>query len=267
MRKVHQKDLPAFQFHLLQKFSDQREHAVFSREGGVSEAPYDSLNVRFGIGDTHENVKKNRDRICIFFGIEGKNLISANQTHSKNVKVIDEKFIGNHLEYQECEDTDALVTSVPGVGLMMQVADCQALLMFDPVKRVIAAIHAGWKGLVQDVSGETIGVLKNEFDVDPSRILVGIAPSLGPCCAFFSDPEKELPESFHKYIDSRKRVDLWSFSLEQLQNHGIQMRNIELARLCTQCGNGPHKAGPHKFYSFRGEHGITGRFGVVIALR
>lgn len=288
MRKVFFGDLPAFQFHLLQKFSDLAEHAVFSRHGGVSDKPYDSLNVRFGIGDRYENVIENRRRICDALGLEYDRLVSADQTHSRNVAVVEanseqsrdrvkrttqmncaplRRKPNDVWRVAEIGDTDALVTSLKGVGLMVQVADCQAILMFDPVKGVAAAVHAGWKGLVQDISGATISVMREKFGVDPANVLVGVAPSLGPCCAFFSNPEKELPASFHKFIDGRKRVDLWSFSIEQLQKNGIRAGNIEFAKVCTQCGNGKDIYGSHKFFSFRGEQGITGRFGVVIAVR
>ena len=76
--------LPAYQFHLLQKFSDQIEHAVFSRDGGVSKGPYASLNVRFGIGDKLSSVTKNRGVICEALVVDFGNLVSADQTHSKN---------------------------------------------------------------------------------------------------------------------------------------------------------------------------------------
>ncbi len=302
MRKVFFKDLPAFQFHLLQKFSDQADHAVFSRMGGVSKKPYDSLNVRFGIGDRHENVIENRRRICEALVLESDKLVSANQTHSKNVTVVECEVrcnvenrvkrtpqrscaplrrkpngVGELRTFEaennnvggiaEIDDTDAMVTALKGVGLMVQVADCQAILMFDPVKGVAAAVHAGWKGLAGDVIGETVKVMRTKFGVAPENILAGVAPSLGPCCAFFSNPEKELPSSFHKFIDARKRVDLWSFSIEQLQKHGILRGNIEFAKVCTQCGNGKDIDGSHNFFSFRGEQGITGRFGAVIAVR
>lgn len=266
MRKVFLNGLPAYQFHLLQKFSDQVKHAVFSREGGESAPPYDSLNVRFGAGDSYDHVKENRKIICKALDLDCGMLISANQAHGKKIKFIDDAFLKSHKAFEEIEGCDALVTTKTGAGLMMQVADCQAILMYDPEKRVIAAVHAGWKGLAIDISGEVIEYLKTNFNINPGSLLIAIAPSLGPCCAFFSDPEKELPASFHNFIDKKKRVDLWSLSIEQLQKHGIKKNNIELARVCTQCGNGPVKHGPHKFFSFRGEHGITGRFGVVIAL-
>lgn len=260
MRKVYlQDDIPAYQFHLLQKFSDQIDHAVFSRHGGVSKAPYNELNVRYGIGDSHKDVDKNRNIILDSLGYEM--LVSADQAHSKNVQIVDEEFLRYQPDGQEIDNVDGLVTNLREVPLMIQVADCQAILLFDPVKKVVAGVHAGWKGLVQNVSAAMIDVMKSHYGCDPANILVGISPSLGPESAFFSNPEEELPKSFHRYIDSQKRVNLWEYSLAQLQETGIQQNNIELARICTQLDNGKN------FFSFRRDHGITGRFGVVIVLR
>lgn len=270
MRKTIINETPLYRFHLFRKFSDSVGHAVFGRKGGASEAPYDELNVRFGIGDKQSNVLKNRRLICKLLGLKDNSLVSANQTHSKNVQIVDEKFLAAVKSYGdafEVNDRDALVTDIEETGLMIQVADCQALLFYDPVKRVAAAVHAGWKGLAQDISGAAVEVMVKNFGADPSRLLVGIAPSLGPCCAFFSNPEKELPGSFLKYIDKHKRVDLWSYSIDQLQKHGLRKQNIDIAKVCTRCGKGGGKGCRDNFFSFRGQHGITGRFGVVIYLK
>lgn len=286
MRKTAVKNLPLYRFHLLEKFGDCVEHAVLSREGGVSKAPFDSLNVRFGIGDRLEDVAENRRIICRALTIEEDNLVSSEQTHGNTVlaepdailaktgadKEKDSASGSTHLSdeaiaQREVYGVDAFVTDEPGTALMIQVADCQAQLMYDPVKNVVAAVHAGWKGLAQDISGEVIKVMRERFGCNPKDILVGIAPSLGPCCAFFSDPEKELPKSFHKFIDAEKRVDLWSFSLEQMHGHGIAPGHIELARICTQCNNGSDIESRGRFFSYRGEKGITGRFGVLVYLR
>lgn len=257
MRRTYFGKLPAYQFHSLQKFSDQIDHAVLTRGGGFSAAPYDSLNLSFSAGDSHEAVKRNRQLVLDAMGYD--RLVSANQTHSKNVRIVDSQFLQKADE--DCDGTDAFVTDVPEALLLIKVADCQALLMYEPEHKVIGAVHAGWKGLVQDISGETIRVMVKDFGARAENIMVAIAPSLGPCCAFFSNPEEELPVSFHAFIDKKKRVDLWEYSLKQLQGHGIKKGNIELARVCTQCS----KRGD--FYSFRGQHGITGRFGAVIGLR
>lgn len=265
--------LPVHCFDIFQKFSGRVAHGVFTREGGVSDPPFDSLNVRFGIGDPAENVRKNRAQICAALGIKSANLISANQTHSKKVRMVDQEFLQSRLE-REIDGVDAFVTAMNGAALMIQVADCQAILMFDPVRGVIAAVHAGWKGLAQDISGETLRVMGERFGTDPADVICGIAPSLGPCCAYFSDPLNELPGEFHAFVDEQKRADLWSFSVMQLRTHGIREENIELSRVCTQCGGagtapggGGRAGGGGRFFSYRGEKGVTGRFGVVIMLR
>jgi polyphenol oxidase len=270
MQKTRIKDIPAYQFHSFQKFSDMVNHVVFTRKGGFSASPYDSLNVRYGIGDRQESVFQNRLLIAKNMGLDMEKLISANQTHSNNVQVIDHVFLTNNAGNTEIDNIDALITDIPEVGLMIQVADCQAILMFDVSKQVVAAVHAGWKGLMQNVSGETINILEERFGVDPTNLIVGISPSLGPCCSFFSNPAEELPEKFHKYIDAQKRVDLWSFSADQLIKCGIKENNIEIARICTQCENSRTKIGNEakgNFFSYRADRGVTGRFGAVISLK
>lgn len=271
MRKAFFKELPAYQFHLFQKFSDSFEHAIFTRKGGVSKKPFDTLNVRFGIGDNFEDVVKNRSIICRALGVDDDKLISADQTHGKNIQIVDENFLKNRegCDYDEdaVSGVDAFVTHIPSVALMIQVADCQAILMYDPIKKVAAAIHAGWKGLAQNISLETIKIMVGNYGCDPSTILVGISPSLGPCCSFFTDPKKELPAGFHKYVDKEKKVDMWAFSVDQLVSAGIQNNHIESARICTQCNNGQTIEGGGRFFSFRGEKGITGRFGAVISVK
>jgi hypothetical protein len=261
MRKVYFGTIPAFQFHNLQKFSDQVEHGVFCRRGGFSEPPFDSLNLSFSVDDKAANVSKNRWEICKRLKFPPENLLAAHQVHGKNIIIVDEKYLSMFEAETEVADVDGFITNLKNVGLMAKSADCQAIMMFDPVKKVAAAVHAGWKGLAKDISGEAVRIMRQKFGVDPKNLLVGISPSLGPCCAFFSNPELELPNEFHRFIDDEKRVDLWNFSVEQLMKHGIRQSNIELARVCTMCGAG------NKFFSFRRDRGITGRNGSVIFLR
>jgi YfiH family protein len=213
------------------------------------------------VDDNKKTVARNRRFICKNFDLEPDHLISAHQTHSKNVMVFGEEAERYHTADKEYENIDALVTNMPGTALMVKVADCQAIVMFDPVQKVIAVVHAGWKGLAQDVSGAAIRLMKRQFKVKPENLFVGISPSLGPCCAFFTHPEKELPPEFSPYIHTNKTVDLWSFSTEQLKKHGIQPEHIELARVCTMCGAGG------KFFSFRRDRGMTGRFGALLFLK
>lgn len=271
MRKFIRGGVPIYNFHLLQKFADCADHGVFSREGGVSSGPFESLNVKFGIGDKDENVLKNRGKICSAMGVNSDRLVSAVQVHGNNVAIVDEELIEFNPLGSELNGVDALVTNLKGVSLMVQVADCQAMLMIDPAKKVVSAVHAGWKGLTNDVAGETICVMRDHYGCNPLNIRVGVSPSLGPCCSYFSDPRSELPADFHEYIDSENRVDLWKYGKDQLVTHGIAEGNIESACICTVCGGKgnsqetPPKLGS-KFFSYRAGMGNTGRFGAVVVL-
>lgn len=259
MISTSRKNLPVYEFEFLQKFAPSFQHAVFSRHGGVSSGAYSSLNVRFGIGDDAVNVQKNRKIISDVFGNSIDQLISANQTHSDHVQVVGGSF-GSGGEKDTFNDIDAFVCSEPNIACMIQVADCQAQILYDPVQKVFGIVHAGWKGLAKDVTGATIEILKSTFGSKPGDIVACIAPSLGPCCSYFSSPKTELPENFHQFIDDKNRVDLWSFAIEQLKSHSIKAENIQLTKLCTQCQG-------EDFFSYRRDKGATGRFGIIAMLR
>lgn len=159
---------------------------------------------------------------------------------------------------------DGFITATPGIALCVRFADCQGVLFFDPVKRVIAAVHSGWRGNAQNILGKCVAKMTSEFDCNPANILIGISPSLGPCCAEFSDPVNELPEEMHKYISEKipgknPHVDLWQCSHDQLTSVGIPSENIEIARRCTVCEN-------DHFFSYRGGKKTTGHMAGLIML-
>mgnify|MGYP002632386645 FL=1 len=153
-------------------------------------------------------------------GIE--KLAIAKQTHSDHILSVEKAGI-----YQ---DTDAFVTNVPGLALTVRCADCQAVLLHDPVAGVVAAVHSGWRGNAQNIIGKTVRKMVEEYRCDPANIRAAIGPSLGTCCAEFSDPHEELPEFMHKYVDG-KHVNLWQCAEDQLSEEGV--KQIENSRICT----------------------------------
>ena len=262
MKKLTKGGLPCFQFHLIEGFSSELDHAVFTRTGGVSTAPWNSLNVRFGIGDDDKNVIENRRRIMKALNL--RCCVSANQTHSRNVLVID-RSMKEHLFLDgrntvEIDDTDGFVTDQPGVGLMIQVADCQAILFFDPGRKILGMAHAGWRGLKLDISGAVIEKMVN-LGANPANILVGVAPSLGPDNSEFSDPEVELGTDFMPFVKNN-HLDMWAYSRHQLVRHGVTQSKIEIANVDTA----DTEKGA-RFFSYRREKGQTGRFAVVAVIR
>lgn len=226
-------------------------HRIFTRKGGVSRTPFESLNIGPGVGDTPGHVKENRRLVsrCL----SATDLIFSKQVHGASVlKIDDDHAPGTPLV------GDALMTDSPGKFLAVQVADCQPVLLFDPVRQVVAAVHSGWRGSVQNVIGCTISAMGSVFGCRPENILAGIGPSLGPCCAEFIHYRKELPEQLWKFKGDADRFDFWAISLEQLTTGGVQENNIHTGRFCTKCRT-------DLFFSYRGET-ITGRFTAVIGM-
>jgi YfiH family protein len=244
--------IPFYQFSLLKPFSEI-VHGVFTRIGGVSPSPFNTLNVSFLCGDRRENVQHNREMILEI--IEMKKMVSGSQTHGDKALVIADMDLTDN----EIEGFDALITNIPGIALLVKQADCQSVLLYEPVKGVIANIHCGWRGSVRNVIGSAIGVMIERFECEPSNLLACIGPSLGPCCAEFTNYEDHLPRAFEKYMVSPYHFDFWKISIDQLRQEGLNEDHMEVARVCTRCNSG-------EFFSYRKEK-KTGRFGTVIGLR
>jgi purine-nucleoside/S-methyl-5'-thioadenosine phosphorylase / adenosine deaminase len=234
-------------------------HAIFTRHGGVSCGPFHSLNTAFGVGDDTAAVKENRRILsqCLV----GAETVFLNQVHGTHVLAVEAgrsvALDGDGAEPHPWEG-DALVTALPGKGLAIQTADCQSVLLCDPVRRVVGNVHSGWRGSIANIISRTVGVMVDTFGCRGDRILAGIGPSLGPCCAEFIHFRKEIPENLWHYGDRHHRFDFWSLSRDQLVAAGLAESNIETGRYCTRCRT-------DLFFSYRGEK-RTGRFAAVIAL-
>lgn len=233
------------------------KHRIFSRNGGFSRPPFASLNVAFGVGDKKDHINRNRDMIRRCMDVDA--LMFANQVHGDQVAIISRapRKPGRN-PVSEAFTADAMVTDLPQWYPVIQVADCQAVLLYEPVRRVVANIHCGWRGSIQNIVGRSIDVMTLDFKCDPGHIQAGIGPSLGPCCAEFVNYKTEIPEAFWQYKDSKNHFDFWSISAAQLADAGVPASNIEIGRICTRCRS-------DEFYSYRAEK-ITGRFAAVIGL-
>ncbi|MEW6079708.1 MAG: peptidoglycan editing factor PgeF [Thermodesulfobacteriota bacterium] len=229
-------------------------HAVFSRLGGSSSPPFTSLNLGTAEGDHPETVEQNRGAVAACFG--HRPMAFVKQVHGDDVLVF--KKGGQAFDPSPKPRADAMITDIPGLMLAVKLADCQGVLLHDPVKQVAAAVHSGWRGSVLDIIGKTIARMKTDFGCDPGDIMAGISPSLGSCCAEFVNYRTELPESFWPYRDSRDRFDFWQISRDQMTAAGLLDAHIEIADICTRCRT-------DLFFSYRGE-GRTGRFAAVIGM-
>lgn len=153
---------------------------------------------------------------------------------------------------------DALITAEPGIALLIQHADCQAALFYDPIQHVIAAVHAGWRGSVQNIYAKVIDRLCNSYHCKPENLLVGIGPSLGPKHAEFIHYRTELPPAFWEFQPTPNYFDFWAISDAQLRAAGVLPHHIEIAEICTY-------ANVNDCFSYRRDK-TTRRHGTLISL-
>ena len=234
------------------------DHKVFTRNAGFSQQPFASLNVAFGVGDQEEDVVRNRDLISRSMAIG--DCVYARQIHGTTIVDLNlEELSLSSGTAHEPFTADAMLTNKPHQYLVIQVADCQAILMYETIRQVVANVHCGWRGSIQKILGLTIEKMKHHFDCNPEYIQAGIGPSLGPCCAEFINYKTEIPPEFWRYKGANNHFDFWSISRDQLIQAGVPKKNIEISGLCTRCRT-------DEFFSYRAAK-TTGRFAAVIGLK
>ncbi len=231
-------------------------HGMFCREGGVSTSPHDTLNLSYHVGDMDERVSANRALIAD--SLQLRRILSVKQMHSDQIYIVDPERV---IE-EEPGEFDAIISTRPGLGLLIQQADCQAVLLAQPEQGVIAAIHCGWRGSVSQIIGKTVRCMQREFNVNPRDLRAVISPSLGPCCAEFIHFRRELPPWMHAFQVRPNYFDFWAISRSQLLQAGLSADRIDAVNICTRCNR--------HFFSYRRavkeSNGITGRNGSVIGL-
>lgn len=235
-------------------------HAVFTRLGGVSQGPFASLNVGHTVGDDEAAVAENHARIYAHLGLNRDCVIWPHQIHGNRVAVVMGGDAG-----QVIPSTDGLVTGTPGIALLMRFADCQPVLVYDPVHRALGLAHAGWRGVAQGIVRRAVEAMVEAFGSHPQDLIAGLGPAIGPCCYTVGNKVAAamgyaLPDWSEVMISQDEetwRFDLSAANAQQLAAEGI--RQIEQANLCTAC----HQ---DEFYSHRGDNGRTGRFAVVAYL-
>ncbi len=231
-------------------------HGVTTRHGGVSRPPYDSLNLSHGVNDDPQAVRVNRNRL---HALSGARLhVYARQEHGTAIQVITRKALCEPRIIQPLPAADALITDVAGVVLVIQTADCQAVMIYDPQRGVVANVHCGWRGSVADIVGLTVKRMVDRFGCDPGNMVAAIGPSLGPCCAEFIHYRAEIPSSLWPFRVNANHFDFWRISRRQLIAVGLMDANVHCADICTRCNAG-------LFFSYRARHS-TGRFAALIGM-
>jgi YfiH family protein len=219
--------------------------------GGTSGIGFE-MNLSYKVGDEPACVQKNKEIFFSRIGISEKYLAVPLQCHSNRVRKVDVPG-----EYKEC---DALITNTSHVALVVTVADCVPILLFDPINKVIGAVHAGWRGTAGEIVKRTIEKMQVEYRTDPAQMFVYIGPSAGICCY---EVGGEVAVMFGNKIvpyDKKKIfIDLKKENASQLLQQGVLGNNIEVSTSCTICGG-------ELFHSFRRDGKKSGRMMAVICM-
>lgn len=224
-------------------------YGLFDRHDGQSKGFYDSLNIGLSVGDSEEAVRANRKVVKQHLGVEY--LLTARQVHGDSVYHLESMLSAD----VEVDGFDALITRQRNIGLAIQHADCQAVLLYDPEHEAIGAIHSGWRSSVNNILAKTVEAMSASFGTDTQNLQAVISPSLGPCCAEFINHEKELPNAFKAFMVSENYFDFWQISRWQLMCCGLKESAIRLPTTCTSCSE--------DYFSYRRacreSGGVTGR--------
>ncbi len=250
MQIIEQEDIVKLEFELFKSLKTL-SHGVICRKGGVSSFPYNSLNLNLDHPVLPLDIEENLNKITRVLKLERP--IFAKQEHQGEIALVT---LENAPHPFIC---DGFITDQPKMTLMVIHADCQAGLFYDPIKKVIANIHCGWRGNVLNIYAKAIEKMQQDYGCSPKDILVCISPSLGPNKAEFIHYQREFPSHFWPFRKEKDLFNLWEISKMQLLEAGILEDHIEIASICTY-------ENKDLFFSYRGEK-VTGRNISYLALQ
>ena len=166
--------------HLL-KYNLSDDVIAFSTKRGGGEGCYDAFNITHYCGDKEEHVAACREELCGELNIEDDNLILPRQTHETNIINIDKKFLSLSKTERDNQlyGIDAIISSLPSVCIGVSTADCVPILLYDTERKIVAAIHAGWRGTVQRIVEKTVAYMQDKYSTSPHAIMAVICPSIG----------------------------------------------------------------------------------------
>ena len=223
--------LPILQYPVFSGFPELF-HATFTRHGGQSRPPYTSLNVSPNVGDANEDVAAN---LALLKSVTlARQLLFTRQVHGCDILVAGP---GHAFRQGKIPQADAIITNRPGIAIMVMQADCQGVILYDPENRVVATVHCGWKGQVQNILSRVITKMQSLFGTKPTLLRAAIGPSLGPCCGEFKGYRELFPRHFREFMTGENHFNLWAISVKQLQLCGVRKEQYHSGRDLHQMRN------------------------------
>ena len=251
---INQKDgVMYITFPILERFG--LKHCFSTRVGGVSSGKYSTMNLSYTNGDDNDCVDENFKRICNVIGAEPKNLVFSKQTHTVNIVNITKS--GEIVP----PDTDGMITNVKGAVLCSSYADCVPLILYDPIKKVIASSHSGWRGTVGEIGRLTVERMSSDYGSNPHDIVAVLGPSICMDCYEVDDVvirevnkmSIDIPKkSLTKKGGGKYQLDLKELCRLTLIKAGVSENNILKSDICTCCNN----EYLHSHRATNGERGI-----------
>ena len=241
-------------------------HGFTTRLGGVSPAPWDSLNLGVSRGDAIENVQQNYRLLGDALGLCVENAVLSQQTHTDNVRIVTAEDRGKGLwRRRDYTDVDAMVTNVPHTPLVVFGADCNVILLHDPVHHAVGACHAGWRGTAAGIAAKTVAVMARQYGTDPGDVRAAIGPSIGKCCF---ETDGDVPQALREALGSdaeplmdwngsKWHIDLKAANALWLRRAGVV--HIDVCADCTMCH-------PERYWSHRRRGDRRGVQAAVISL-
>ncbi|MBE5996012.1 MAG: peptidoglycan editing factor PgeF [Lachnospiraceae bacterium] len=247
-------------------------HCFTTREGGVSEGIFRSLNLSFRRGDETERVEENYRRVASAFGAAPDRIVCTDQTHTANIRVATEADAGKGVtKPRDYTDVDGLVTNVPGLILGVFVADCVPVLLADPATGAVGAVHSGWRGTAAQIGAGAVRLMEEQYGTRAEDLICAVGPSICRDCYEVSEDvavqfedvfaersgeavfyKGKSPEGEPKYL-----VDLWQANRIVLEEAGVLPEHISVTDVCTACNC-------RLLFSHRASHGRRGNLGAFI---
>jgi YfiH family protein len=229
-----------------------------TRHEGVSRPPYNSLNLGLNTQDQQANVEGNRSLLTRAFGVNQEALVTLRQIHGSDILVINEP--NEDYSHFLSVEGDAVITNQTDVMIGVCVADCTPILLCDPDKKVIAVVHAGWKGTAARLVTKTVAGMQSEFGCDPATLYAAIGPCIQKCCYEVDEPVRKafLQSDINWEACSELKspgkwqLDLAAANRELLQIAGVRGDAIQLSEQCVCCHS-------EQFFSYRRDKEESGR--------
>ena len=270
MRIKENKGVTWLSYQAFEQFPDI-VHAFSTRLGGVSQGIYSSMNLSFTRGDEDAAVHENYRRLAEAVGFSAEDIVTSDQTHTANVRVITEEDRGNGItKPRPYTDVDGMVTNVPGLVLATFYADCVPLYFVDPVKKVIGLSHSGWRGTVARMGKCTLEAMRREYGTKAADVYCAIGPSICQDCYEVSEDvikkfrenydENLWPEIFYQKENGKYQLNLWKANESVFLESGILPEHIAVTNVCTHCN-------PDILFSHRTTGNERGTLSAFLALK